>query len=167
VLIGALLSLAMGWTLWRAWLPVGVAVPGRLLLEVPMGWRERWRWHRRSFYALAALMLLGAIGGWLPPVLQGAMALFAAAIFWIPIRYRLTTEGVAVNNVLFRRWEEFEGYRMEPWGIRLVGRGIGGSLRLYLPSPLRERTRAVVAGCLRRSSRRGAKSLPKAQEVFP
>ncbi len=166
MLVGVLTGMALLWTLWRVWLPIGVAAPGRPVLEVPMGWRERWRWHRRNLYALAALALLGALGGWMPVALQGMVIAFALLTLGIPIRYRFTTEGVALNNVLFRRWEEFEGYRMERWGIRMVGREGKGSFCLYLPLGARERARAVVAGCLRRSARRCVESPAEIREVL-
>jgi hypothetical protein len=150
----ALVSAAMMWTLWRAWLPIGVAIPGRLQLEVPLRWRERWRWHRKNFYALAVLILLGGIGGWLPPLGQGMVAGFALLVLLLPHRYRFTEEGVALNNVFFRRWEEFRAYRVEPWGIRLEGAGL--ALPLYLPPEARDRVRALVGARLRHALRGAA-----------
>ncbi|WP_322802420.1 hypothetical protein [Thermoflexus sp.] len=147
MLILVLVSMALMWTLWRAWLPVGVAAPGRLLLEVPLGWRERWRWHRKNLYALAILILLGALGGWLPLLGQGMIAGFALLVLLLPLRYRFTEEGVALNNVFFRRWEEFRAYRAEPWGIRLEG--AGPPCALYLPPEARNQVQALVGARLR------------------
>ncbi|WP_376788632.1 hypothetical protein [Thermoflexus sp.] len=151
MLILVLVSMAMMWTLWRAWLPIGVTAPGRLLLEVPLGWRERWRWHRKNLYALAILILLGSLGGWLPLLGQGMIAGFALLVLLLPLRYRFTEEGVALNNVFFRQWEEFRAYRAEPWGIRLEGNG--PMLSLYLPPEARDRVRALVGARLRHTLR--------------
>ncbi len=151
MLILVLVSMAIMWTLWRAWLPVGVAAPGRLLLEVPLGWRERWRWHRKNLYALAILILLGALGGWLPLLGQGMIAGLALLVLLLPLRYRFTEEGVALNNVFFRRWEEFRAYRAEPWGIRLEG--AGPPCALYLPPGARNQVQALVDARLRHAVR--------------
>ena len=165
IFIYILVGLAVMWTLWRAWLPIGVAAPGRLLLEVPLGWRERWRWHRRNFYALTALLVLGALGGWLPFPLSAMIVICVPGIMFIPLRYRFTEEGVALNNVFFRRWEEFHQYRMEPWGIRLMGAGRMDSVCLYLPAGIRGHVRSVVDRRLRKSTRWPAKAQDPTQEV--
>ncbi|TAK78931.1 MAG: ammonium transporter [Dehalococcoidia bacterium] len=38
-----------------------------------------------------------------------------------PVRYRLTSTGIAVNRVVFRPWAEFSGYEARKGSVRLIG----------------------------------------------
>ena len=51
----------------------------------------------------------------------------SGAIVQVPVRYKFTTQGVALGRVLFRPWSEFAGYRSSEKGLAIVGKGTNGS----------------------------------------
>ena len=50
----------------------------------------------------------------------------------VPVRYRITTQGIAVNRVVFRRWPEFAEMEIRPNRIVLQGKPGNGRLTLWL-----------------------------------
>ncbi len=121
-------------TLMRVVVPLGQKTQGQALKEVHLSLRERLLVQRSNIYAIGAVLLLGAIGGWVPTIFQALVIVLTFAILMIPAKYILTSEGVALNNALFRRWDEFEGYRLQGLRVQLIGRGALSSFTLYVPS---------------------------------
>jgi Amt family ammonium transporter len=103
-----------------------VPVDGAPLGEVRLTFRERTQYHRSAIYAVGALMLLGAVTGHITAPVEMLVAVAMFAIVEAPVRYRFTTTGVALGNVIFRPWTEFSGYRATRKGIAVIGRpGMG------------------------------------------
>ena len=116
----------------RTGLPFGVRTEGRSLATVSLSFRERLLWHRTDMYALGVLLLLSAIGKWFSLPVEVALILVSLGIVNLPVRYQFTTEGIACNNVLFRRWKDFEYVRVYGARAVLMPRVGRASLKLVL-----------------------------------
>ncbi len=102
---------------------------GALVQEVRLSFRERLRYHRGAGYSIGALLLLGALTGHMSSGIELLVVGAMVAIVQIPVRYEFRTSGIALGRVLFRRWDEFAGYRLSPRGVLLIGKpGNGGFL---------------------------------------
>src|SRR5215213_1269881 len=104
--------------------PIGQPAEGRELRVVALGLRERVLYHRTGLYAFGAILLLLAATRLLSPTLQLLAVLACYAVLMVPIRYRFTSAGVAVNRVVFRRWREFAA--VEAGRRSLTLRGVPG-----------------------------------------
>src|SRR5436190_4608041 len=105
-------------------------IEGTELGEVALSFRERLQYHRGMVYCVAGLLLLGALTGVIHTGLELVLAGAALAVVNVPVRYRFTTRGIALGRVLFRRWEEFQGYRASKKGAILIGKPGNGGFRL-------------------------------------
>jgi hypothetical protein len=112
-----------------SWLRVGrpsrQSMSGAVVLDTGIPLLARIRMHFVACtVVLAAAVLLVAFGDlpwWGPFVaLSSNVGLVA-----LPIRYRLTTDGIRVGWTPFRRWTEFAGVARAPGGARL--QGVAGS----------------------------------------
>ena len=97
--------------------------------EVSLSFVERMRYHRGAIYAVGGLMLLGSLAGALSWPLEVVIAAATFAIVKAPVRYRFTSDGVALGRVLFRHWSEFSGYRASNRGLLLAGKAGNGGFR--------------------------------------
>jgi Amt family ammonium transporter len=95
--------------------------------EVALSFIERMRYHRTAVYSIGGLMLLGAVFGYISAGIEMVIGGAMLAIVQLPIRYRFTTQGVALGRMLFRPWSEFAGYKSTPKGLAIVGKGGNGS----------------------------------------
>ena len=121
----------LAFMLMRVFLPVGARKSGKTVKTVTLTLVERFLWQRMNLYAIAAFVLVALVSG---AIETGAMILmlFAAqAVLAIPVRCVLTSDGIAINNVLFRPWREFSGFSVE--SRRLVVRGQEGTRPLNVP----------------------------------
>src|SRR2546428_1417627 len=118
-----ILFMAMfGLMLMRVYLPIGGArYSGRLLKTVSLSFAERLHMQRVNTYSIALVLLLTTVTGTLPSGLAIPIVLIATGILLIPVRCTITTEGVGINNVVFRPWNELSGFATERRRIRLVG----------------------------------------------
>lgn len=116
ILFGAMLIVM----LLRVALPFGADVAGKPQADVTLTYREKLLLHRINIYAIGAVMLLSAIGGLLTGLFAPLLVLGTFVILTLPHRYRFTTTGVAFNNVVFRRWDEFESFEAREREIRLL-----------------------------------------------
>lgn len=94
-------------TLMRVAVPVGQPIAGDPLGVTPLRFRERIRIQRMNVYMIAIVLLLGTLGGWMRAPINLIVVLAIFAIVSIPVQYTFTTEGIARNRVVFRRWDEF------------------------------------------------------------
>ncbi len=85
-----------------------------------------------NMYALGALLILSAIGKWFSFPVELALILVALAVVNLPISYRFSSEGIACNNVLFRRWKEFEYVGVHGAHLTLMPRQGYAPLRLVV-----------------------------------
>ncbi len=116
----------------RIGLPFGVKSEGKDVAKVALTFRERVLMHRVDMYALGVLLILGAVGRWFSTPVEVAFILLSLAIVNLPMRYTFTVEGIACNNVLFRRWKEFEYVRVHGAYLTLMPRGGHAPLKLVV-----------------------------------
>src|SRR5579885_2922685 len=116
----------------RTGLPFGIQAEGRTVARVALTFRERLVLHRMNMYALGALLILSAIGKWFSFPVELALILVALAVVNLPITYRFSSEGIACNNVLFRRWKEFEYVGVHGAHLTLMPRQGYAPLRLVV-----------------------------------
>ena len=116
----------------RIGLPFGIQASGRTVARVGLTFRERLLLHRTNMYALGALLVLSALGQWFSLPIEIALILVALAIVNLPIHYQFTSEGIACNNVLFRRWKEFEYVGVHGARLTLMPRKGYAPLRLVV-----------------------------------
>src|SRR5205814_2068280 len=102
-----------------------------------------------GLYAFALILLLLVLGGLVTPTVELLAILGVYAVLMLPIRYRFTTAGVAVNSVVFRRWSEFEGVEVSPRALTLRGRPGNGRLTLRLLSADQPHALALIRRHLR------------------
>lgn len=117
-------------TLMRVAVPIGQPVAGDTLGVVPLRFRERIRLQRANVYLIGIALLLGTLGGWVRAPINLIVVLATFVIVSIPVEYTITTEGVARNRVIFRRWDEFIGIADERGRVLL--RGIPGAASFSL-----------------------------------
>ena len=123
-IIGCLVIALGRVTAWRA-----AHVEGTPVGEVSLTFFERLRYHRGAIYSIGGLVLLGSLTGMLSWPLELAIIAATAALISRPVRYKFTTQGMALGRVLFRPWSEFAGYRASKKGVVLIGKtGNGGFL---------------------------------------
>ncbi len=120
--------------LTRVFLPVGQKLPGTLIHTTKLSFRYRLLYHRTSIYMIGSVMVLGGVGGWLSFALQVVMVLAAFAILGIPIKYQFTTQGLALNNVVTRSWDEFQTVERQARVLRLNTAGQGHGFKVLAPS---------------------------------
>jgi hypothetical protein len=102
--------------------PLGVRIEGDPIGRITLGMRERVRLQRTNIYAIGLVLLLVTATSSLPLIAELAVIVGVLAILAIPTRYVLTTEGIALNRTVFRRWSEFEAFEVDAGGIKFVPR---------------------------------------------
>ncbi len=125
-----LLAVMLIITLMRVAVPIGQTIEGKAIRHVDLSYRERLLLHRTNIYAIGVVLLLTALGGALPLIVELVVVLATLLIVLMPARYILTSEGVALNNVVFRRWAEFDGAEIRRGRLRLQGRAGAAPLTL-------------------------------------
>src|SRR5712691_2642203 len=138
LLVGCFLILMFA----RMVLPIGVPAEGRELAKVRLSYRERLLMQRTNIYALGVLLLLAALGQWFSTPVIVALILIAFAIVNLPAHYKFTSQGIAFNNVTFRKWKEFEYVRIHGARVTLMPRKGYAPLRLFLSA---DRQRDVLS----------------------
>ena len=109
-----------------------LTVPGKTLQVVPLGVLPKLITHRSSLLALLTGCLLGVLAGWLPLNMAGIVAVIALVIALMPMRYTLTTKGVAVGEMAFRPWSDFSGFRAGKTSLELAHPSSFGRLTLFV-----------------------------------
>ncbi|HEU5315353.1 MAG TPA: hypothetical protein VFX49_04545 [Chloroflexota bacterium] len=137
--------------------PFGQDAPGSVLAEHKLGFRERLLLHRHSLYALSVVLLLGALTGAVSRTAEliGIAGAFAVVV-GMPAVYRLTERGLALNRVVFRAWNEFDGVEETRTGVRLGGKaGMGAFAVICLTGAPRQTLRRRIEGLLQRGASGG------------
>ncbi len=104
----------------RVYLPFGAHASGKVQKIVSLNFRERMLLQRFNVYALGAVLILCLSTGVLPAAWQLPIVVLAFAALAMRVRYFVTGAGIGMNNVFFRPWDEFEGYRVEKRRVVLV-----------------------------------------------
>jgi len=121
------------------------ATEGSPLGEVSLTFRERLQYHRGTVYAVAGLLVLGAVSGLVHTGIELLLAAATLAVVQVPVRYRFTSKGVALGRVLFRPWDEFQGYQVSKKGVVLVGKTGNGGFRFRTAGPRQDSVMSVVS----------------------
>ena len=108
---------------------------GTPIADVSLGFVERMQYHRGAIYSVGALLLLGAMTGMLSARLELVVIAALVAVTQVPVRYRFTTQGVALGRLLFRPWSEFTGYRPAKHSLLLIGKTGNGGFQFRTQNP--------------------------------
>lgn len=105
-------------------------VPGKTLQIIPISFVPKLLVHRSALMALLTGLVFGILGGWMTPSLAALTVLFALGILLMPMRYTLTTKGVAVGQGTFYEWSDFSGFKVAKSSLELAHPSIFGRLTL-------------------------------------
>ncbi len=130
-------------TLMRVYLPRGVKVTGKQKLEVKLNFIERLVLQRINLYAIGAVLFLMTVTQSIPSGLQLVVIVATQVILLIPVRTVVTSDGIALNHVLFRPWSDFAGFTVESRRITLMG--AKGARPLHIPVLAEHQSELVTA----------------------
>jgi hypothetical protein len=136
--------------------PFGQRIEGRELLVVRLSFVERVLFHRSGLYAFGVILLLVGVTGLLPVPFQVLAVLACYGVLTIPVRYRLTDAGIGLNNVVFRRWSEFNGVDVSSRAITLRGRPGNGRFTVRLLSAHKSEPLRAIRRHIRAETTNGA-----------
>lgn len=136
--------------LTRVFLPIGQKPEGTTIQSIHLAFRYRLLYHRTSVYLIGTAVVLGSIGGWLSFTIETVIILATFAIVSMKIRYTFTTEGVALNNVVFRHWEEFKECEQDGRYIRLLAKPGMRNFKILLPANQQEEVKNMAGKLLAR-----------------
>jgi hypothetical protein len=117
--------------LMRVYVPIGQRRSGKQVNAVRLRLIERFLLQRVNLYSIGVVLLLIALTDGMALGGQILVLLSAQLILFIPVRCVLTSDGVGLNNVVFRPWSDFAGFSVGPRRIVLAGRE--GTQPLNLP----------------------------------
>lgn len=143
VLLVAMLAI----TASRTAAPIGAQVPGKQLLEIPVGFVFRALGQRTNVVAILAVLAIGSgtIGErWISPGLFLFTIVALLALLLLPARYRFTTEGVSPDRARFIAWSDLTGWSATGNVIELRDQGKLARARLYVTGRDGEAVRQVV-----------------------
>jgi hypothetical protein len=106
--------------------------PGKPLQTIPLGFLPRLLTYRSSLLALLTGCVLAILAGWLPFNMAAMVAAFALVVLFIPMRYTLTTQGVAVGDGVFRPWSDFSRIKVGKSSLELAASSNFGRLTLFV-----------------------------------
>ena len=86
---------------------------------------------RTNVYLIGGVVLLMVGTGQLAGAAMALVLLVITAVLAMPVRVVVTSEGAAVNRVVFRPWSEFTSFIAEP--RRIVLNGVAGTRPFNLP----------------------------------
>jgi hypothetical protein len=129
ILLFAVMLLIMA---MRVYLPIGTRPTGKVAKTLSLGLQERALMQRANIYSIAVVLLLMSVTGVLPATGEILVVLIALSILAVPVHYVFTAEGIGVNNVLFRAWQDFESFSVTQRKLVLHGRKGARDLHLHL-----------------------------------
>ena len=115
-----LLSSAFVLMFTRIRLPVVAKTVGKPVGEIRLSFKERLQLQRLNIYAIGIILVAAVATGHLSTIWALIVSFAVIALLIIPVRYIITSKGLAMNNVVFRSWEEFTGFEINRRGIRLL-----------------------------------------------
>ena len=107
-------------------------LPGKPLQTISMGLLPKLLTYRSSLLALLTGCVLSTLTGWLPSNMTAMVAVFALIILLMPMRYTLTTKGIAVGDAVFHPWKDFSGFSAKRSSLNLTPSSNLGSLTLFI-----------------------------------
>lgn len=118
---------------FRVWSPWRPRVQGAPLRTMAMPFVARLYNQAFPLALLVAAVVLNAWTASVPPWVPAVPLLVLALGVVVPARYSLTTEGVSVGALSFRRWTEFSGLTVRRGRIRLKSINGVRPLEIWLP----------------------------------
>ncbi|MBI5289960.1 MAG: hypothetical protein HY873_13385 [Chloroflexi bacterium] len=140
-----LLVAMFGIAVFRVYLPMPTKVEGKPLGKISLAFNERLLLQRTNLYLIGAVILVGAIGRFISGPIELVAILATLALLLIPGRYTFTSEGIAFNNVVFRSWTDFTGFREERTALVLQAVEGQRDFRLHLVGGHRAAAKQAVA----------------------
>lgn len=140
--------------LMRVALPFGTKAEGGLVKEIRLSFWERLLFHRVSIYAIGLVLLITALSGLLSRPLELVVVLAVFAVLLVPVRYIMTTQGVGLNNVVFRPWADFTGVEATRRRLRLIARSGLRPFDLHLLGNRQEETLGALRRFIKFANRR-------------
>jgi hypothetical protein len=131
MLIGLLFLLMLLVMLMRVYLPVGARRSGKEIKVVRLSLAERYLLQRVNLYAIGSVLVLMTVTNSISTPVLFFVLLSVQLITLIPVRCHLTSDGVGLNNVVFRPWSDFIGFSVSARRVALIARE--GSRPLNLP----------------------------------
>ena len=116
----------------RVWIPWATAPRGDLIRRERLSLFGRLRLHAGPTMLVLALTLGGWAAGLIPGTVVALLAVAIAVLIALPVRYILTTDGIAVGRTPFRRWTEFGGVARRRGGVQLQGVAGARGTRVWL-----------------------------------
>src|SRR6266545_6300931 len=108
--------------LMRVYMPKGTKVQGKVTHVFRLSLIERFLLQRVNLYAIGSVLFLMTVTGSISTAVEILVLLAAQILMALPVRFVLTSEGVALNNVVFRPWSDFASFSVASRRISLVGR---------------------------------------------
>jgi hypothetical protein len=121
-----------GIALLRVYLPIPAKIEGKPFGTLTLAIPEKVLLQRLNLYVIAGVVVLGAVGGFITGPLEFVAIVATFALLLIPAKYTFTSRGIAFNNVVFRSWTDFSGYRFERTGLVLEGAEGQRAFRLHV-----------------------------------
>ncbi|MEO8457577.1 MAG: ammonium transporter [Chloroflexota bacterium] len=144
MLVLALFGFMLILMLMRVGLFFGSKAEGRTVGEIQLSFKERLLYHRTNVYAIGAVLLLMTLAGKVSGPIEIVVIFATFAIITIPVKYVVTTEGIGLNNVLFRRWEEFRGMMVAKRHVSLVPTAEWRGMRLFITPDVHHKDVALI-----------------------
>ena len=117
--------------LMRVYTPLGTKISGKVDKVINLSLPERSLLQRINVYSIGFVLLLMSITGVMETGVEVGVVFIALLLLLLPLRCILTTQGVALNNVVFRPWSDFTTFRLESRRVVLIGKE--GNRPLNLP----------------------------------
>jgi hypothetical protein len=117
-----LLAAMLGLMCMRVYLPFGSQTKGQVFKTVRLNLMERTLLQRVNVYALGLVLLVLTASGTLPGGWQAPIVVLALAVLALPVRIYVSNTGIGLNNVVYRPWTDFVGFRVEKRRVVLAGR---------------------------------------------
>ena len=122
----------------RVNMPFGAKTEGKPYGQITLSFRERMLLQRTNLYLIGAVILVSTMGGFLGGPLELIAFVAVFGLLMISAKYTLTSQGIAMNNVVFRSWTDFSGYREERGAIVLEAIDGQRDFRLHVLGANRE-----------------------------
>ncbi len=153
--------------LTRVFLPIGQKFEGIVVKTVSLPYRYRLLYHRTSIYLVGVAIVLGGIGGWLNTTFEIIIIMATFGLVSIKIHYTFTTQGIAINNVVYRNWSEFSDYKQEKRYLRLVAKAGQRDFKVLLPEPEQAEIEQMLVKLVRGSGASQPPTISKVKTTGP
>jgi hypothetical protein len=129
-----LLILLSLWLMVMRFYQPGIAKPaGTIVRKYRVPLMARVRLQRANVYAVGAILVIGGIGGWLPPAIQLLIAAVVVILLFLPVDYTITGEGIALGRTRTRLWSEFASAERQGGRVNLKAIEGEAGMSVWLP----------------------------------